>query len=315
VTVAETINKRRSMIRYIVLAVVTPQILLIFVVCFYIWIGIKSGLHPLNALAREIAQRSPQDLTLIPDSRVPLEVRILTHTINNLLQKLASAMVAQRGFIENAAHQLRTPLSGLKIQAERALRIHDLAAMQPALVHIKNCADQVSHLNTQLLMLARSEAVMESVQKFSPVDLYALSREICMDWVPKALEREMELSFDGPIEPVFVQGIQTLLRELLINILDNAIRYGRRQGQILVTLKATPYPILIVEDNGPGIPESELDKIFERFYRIPGSPGEGCGLGLAIVKEIADLHKACVRVEQVACSGGTRIEVFLAAPI
>jgi two-component system sensor histidine kinase TctE len=309
VAVAETINKRCNMIRYIILAVVIPQILLVFIISFYLWIGIKRGLGPLHTLAQEIAQRSPQDLTLIPDSRVPLEVRILTHTINNLLQKLALAMTTQRWFIENAAHQLRTPLSGLKVQAERALRIHDLAAMQPALIQIKNCADQVSHLNTQLLVLARSEAVMESAQKFLPVDLCALSREICMDWVPSALEREIELSFDGPIDPVFVQGIQTLLRELLANILDNAIRYGREQGQIFVTLKAAPYSTLIVEDNGPGIPESELDKIFERFYRIPGSSGEGCGLGLAIVKEIADLHGAQVRVEQVNHSGGTRIEV------
>lgn len=236
-------------------------------------------------------------------------MRILTHTINNLLQKLTSALAAQRWFIENAAHQLRTPLSGLKIQADRALRIHNIATMKPALTQIKKCADQVSRLNTQLLVLARSEAVMEATQKFLPVDLCLLSKEVCIDWVPCALEQKIELSFDGPLESVVVLGIETLLRELLTNILDNAIRYGRESGQVLVTLKVDPYPRLIVEDNGTGIPESELDKIFDRFYRIPGSPGEGCGLGLAIVKEITDLHAAQVSINQVSGNGGTRVEI------
>lgn len=309
VSVAETLNKRRSMMNEIILAVVIPQLLLVLITGLHIWTGINRGLRPLRELTKIIAQRSARELDPIPDSGVPLEVRSLTHTINALLQRLASAMVAQQRFIENAAHQLRTPLAGLKLQAERALRADDLETMKPALVHIKNAADRVAHLSTQLLVLAHSESVMQGGRELQTVDLAGLARECCMDWVPKALERGMELEFEAPDESLRVSGNETLLRELLNNLLDNAIRYGRKEGRIFVRLADKPLPVLSVEDDGPGIQPLEIDKVFERFYRIPGSPGEGCGLGLAIIKEIADLHRAQVRISAGRSVSGTRVEV------
>jgi len=309
VQVAETIGKRRGMMTDILLAELVPQFVLVLIAGLYIWIGIDRGLRPLNALTREIAQRSPRDLTPIPDTRVPLEVLTLTHTINDLLARLSTAIATQQRFIANAAHQLRTPLAGLKVQAERALRETDLAAMRPALIQIRNGADRASRLSTQLLVLARSETALSGARPGSPVDLNAVAKEACMDWVPKALDRDMDLSFDGTPGPVYVQGEETLLRELLNNLLDNAVRYGREHGQIMVRLAADDHPCLIVEDDGPGIPDSEADRIFERFYRLPGSPGDGCGLGLAIVKEIADQHRARVRLSRSDC-GGVRVEVL-----
>jgi two-component system sensor histidine kinase TctE len=310
VEVAETLNKRRSMTKDILLAVVLPQLLLVLITGLHIWMGVNRGLRPLHALTREIAQRSSRDLTPVPDSRVPLEALSLIHTINDLLNRLASAMAAHKRFVENAAHQLRTPLAGLKVQAERALRADDFAAIQPALAQIKSSADRVAHLSAQLLVLARSEPVMEGVRQFSPVDLWALSRETCMDWVPKALERDMDLSFEGPGGPLRVSGDPLLLRELLGNLLDNAILYGQEHGQITVRLQAAPRPSLMVENDGPGIPDSERDRIFERFYRIPGSPGAGCGLGLAIVREIAELHSACIRIGPGRSGRGARVEII-----
>ncbi|HWO99108.1 MAG TPA: sensor histidine kinase N-terminal domain-containing protein [Methylococcus sp.] len=311
VEVAETTRKRQAMTQDILLAVILPQLLLILVAGFHIWTGVNRGLQPLHVLTRELAQRSATDLVPIPDSRVPLELRTLTRTINELLERLSAAMKTQRRFIENAAHQLRTPLAGLKIQAERALRIDDLAAMQPALVQIRNCADRVAHLNNQLLAAARSGAILEANRQFASLDLGELARDVCIDWVPKALERGIDLSFDGPQAPVQVTGDGVLLRELLHNLLDNAIRYGRSNGRISVGLGAEPAPCLTVEDDGPGIPDGERDRVFERFYRIPGSPGDGCGLGLAIVKEIADLHRARILLERPNPSGGTRIAITL----
>lgn len=309
IQVAETIKKRRGMMTDILLAELVPQLLLVFIAGLYIWIGIDRGLRPLNALNREIAQRSPRDLAPISDTRVPLEVLTLTHTINDLLARLATAIATQQRFIANAAHQLRTPLAGLKVQAERALRETDLTTMRPALAQIRDCADRASRLSTQLLTLARSETALGGARLGSRIDLRAIARDTCIDWVPKALQRDMDLSFDGPPGPVYVQGEETLLRELLNNLLDNAIRYGREHGQIAVRLMAGARPCLIVEDNGPGIPDSEADRIFERFYRPPGSPGDGCGLGLAIVKEIADQHGARARLSR-SGSGGARIEVM-----
>jgi len=309
IQVAETTKKRRSMMTDILLTELVPQLLLVFIAGLYIWIGVNRSLRPLNALNREIAQRSPRDLTPIPDTGVPFEVLTLTHTINDLLARLSTAIAAQQRFIANAAHQLRTPLAGLKVQAERALRETDLTTMRPALTQIRNCADRTSRLSTQLLVLARSETALDNTRPGSRVDLRAITRDTCMDWVPKALQRDMDLSFDGPQSPVYVQGEETLLRELLNNLLDNAIRYGREHGQIMVRLAADVHPRLIVEDDGPGIPDSEIDRIFERFYRPPGSPGDGCGLGLAIVKEIADHHDARIRLSR-SDHGGVRVEVL-----
>jgi two-component system sensor histidine kinase TctE len=233
-------------------------------------------------------------------------VRTLTDTINDLLERLGLAIAAQQRFIANAAHQLRTPLAGLKLQVERALREQDLPAMKPALMQIQGCADRMSHLTTQLLVLARSEPI-DGDFELRPVDLCKLARETCMDWVPKALQRHMELSFEGSKQSVHVRGDEVLLRELLTNLLDNAICYGRDRGNITVKVESYTSPCLSVEDDGPGIPEAEMDRIFERFYRIPGSSGDGCGLGLAIVKEIADLHKARLELSRTSEAGGTRI--------
>ncbi len=305
VHVAETLNKRRSMMMDILLADLVPQVALVLLVGIYLVIGVKRGLQPLHVLADEIARRSSRDLRPIPEQHVFLEVRTLTDTINDLLDRLSSAIATQQRFIANAAHQLRTPLAGLKLQVERAVREQDFSAMKPALMHIQDCADRMSHLTTQLLILARSDPINGDYE-LRPVDLCKLAKETSMDWVPKALQRHIEISFEGLMQPLYVQGDAVLLRELLANLLDNAICYGHERGNIIVKVECQPTPRLSVEDDGPGIPEYEIDKVFERFYRIPGSPGDGCGLGLAIVKELADLHKARLALSRCNAAGGTR---------
>jgi two-component system sensor histidine kinase TctE len=311
--VAETLNKRRSMMLDILLADLVPQMTLVLLAGIYLIVGVKRGLQPLHTLADEIAQRSSRDLRPISDRHVFLEVRALTDTINDLLSRLSLAIATQQRFIANAAHQLRTPLAGLKLQVERAQREPDLPAMKPALVQIQSCADRMSHLTTQLLMLARSEPI-DGGYELRQVDLCKLAKETCMDWVPKALQRHMELSFENLKQTLSVHGDEVLLQELLANLLDNAICYGHERGNIIVKIKSYPSPRLSVEDDGAGIPEAEMDKVFERFYRIPGSPGDGCGLGLAIVKEIADLHKAQLRLSRTGAAGGTRIELIFKEP-
>jgi len=309
VHVAETLNKRRKMMMDILLADLLPQMTLVLLAGIYLIVGVKRGLQPLHALADEIAKRSSRDLRPIPEQHVFLEVRALTDTINDLLARLGLAIAAQQRFIANAAHQLRTPLAGLKLQAERALREQDLSAMKPALIQIQGSADRMSHLTTQLLILARSEPINGDYE-LRPIDLCKLVKETCMDWVPKALQRHMELSFEGTKRSLYVRSDEVLLRELLANLLDNAICYGHGQGNIIVKVESYPSPRLSVEDDGPGIPDTEIDRVFERFYRIPGSSGDGCGLGLAIVKEIADLHKARLELNRVSEAGGTRIELI-----
>jgi len=309
VHVAETMNIRRAMMVDILLADLIPQLILILLTGIYLLTGLTKGLKPLHLLATKIAQRSSRDLSPIPEKLVFLEVRTLTDTINELLEAHTQAIETQQRFIANAAHQLRTPLAGLKLQAERALREQDLSAMQPALQQIQYSADRMSHLTSQLLVLAKSEPI-SGQHELMTIDLYKLSKQICMDWAPKALQRKIELNFDGQNEPLYIKGDAILLGELINNLLDNAISYGQFGGNIWIKLTRSPAPCLTIEDDGQGIPDSELDKVFERFYRIPGSPGNGCGLGLAIVKEIADLHKASFKLGKSNHSSGLKVELM-----
>ena len=305
--VGETLNKRRDMMLDILLADLIPQILLTLLISLLIYEGISHGLAPLHKLADDISQRSSNDLSPISESHVFTEVKTLTDTINNLLGKLSTAIASQQRFIANAAHQLRTPLAGLKLQAERAQREDNIQAMRPALCQIQNSADKITHLITQLLALARSGSINGS-QQMTSIDLYDLVKNICIDWVPKALEKNIEISFDSEVNSYFVLADKVLLTELLANLLDNAINYGYQQGNIFVTLVQYPDICLSIEDDGPGIQQSEQDKIFERFYRIPGSSGNGCGLGLAIVKEIAELHEVEISLSA-SSKGGVRIDL------
>jgi two-component system sensor histidine kinase TctE len=307
--VAETLNKRRAMMIDTLLADVIPQIILILLTSIYLLTGLTKGLKPLHLLANKIAQRSSRDLSPIPEQLVFLEVRTLTNTINELLEAHTQAIANQQRFIANAAHQLRTPLAGLKLQAERALREKDIAAMKPALQQIQNSADRMSHLTTQLLVLAKSELI-NGTYELVPVNLHQLAKHVCMEWVPKALNKGMKLAFESLDDELYVQGDEVLLRELLINLIDNAMNYSGINGNIIVKLNSNPSPCLTVEDDGVGIPESETNKIFERFYRIPSSTGNGCGLGLAIVKEIADLHNARIQLKKSEFKSGTRIDLI-----
>jgi len=291
----------------ILLADLIPQILLTLFISLLLIEAINHGLAPLHKLAKDISQRSPSDLSPIPDSDVFTEVRSLTDTINNLLEKLSAAINSQQRFIANAAHQLRTPLAGLKLQAERAQREEDILTMRPALSQIQSSADRVSHMITKLLVLARSNPV-ESDHKKEKLELNNLVQEVCIEWIPKALDKGIEISFEASNQSCLVMADSILLTELLSNLLDNAIAYGNKHGAIFVKLSNNPVISLTIEDDGPGIPDAEKDKVFERFYRISSSSGEGCGLGLAIVKEIADLHQIKLMLLN-STYGGTRIDL------
>lgn len=306
---AETLNKRQEMMIDILLADLIPQLLFTILISLYLFKNIKIILSPFHKLAKQISSRSPQDLSPMTDTYVFTEVRTLTDTINQLLSRLTAAIAAQQRFIANAAHQLRTPLAGLKLQAEVAQRENNLDTIHASLRQMQNSTDRVSHMVTQLLALARSEPI-EGSHKLQRIDLQHLVQDVCMEWVPKALHKQLELSFDGPDQPVWIRGDAVLLKELLANLIDNAISYGHVDSNVVVRLSSDEQPILLVEDDGDGIPKVEQDRIFERFYRIQGSPGNGCGLGLAIVKEIADLHQAKIQICNRTDRKGTVISVL-----
>lgn len=218
--------------------------------------------------------------------------------MNELIVKEKSAVNERRHFLANAAHQLKTPLAGLKIQAEAALREDDLASIQHALKQISAGSDNLARLANQLLSLARAEPEAVAALAFVSVDLVRLIHDVTSSWVPKALDKNIDLGVKCELKELNVSANNVLLQELLNNLIDNAIRYNQVGAKVTVALdKVNDEAILSVQDNGVGIALLEQQKVFERFYRVLGTAENGCGLGLAIVQEIAHQHQARVLLE------------------
>jgi two-component system sensor histidine kinase TctE len=306
---AETLIKRRTLVKNILITVILPQIVIIVGAALLLVYGVRRGLIPLRRLTDAITHRGYHDLSLIDEVRSPEEVRPMMRAINELMQRLSTALSMQRRFVADAAHQLRTPLAGLSAQTERALREQRFEDMRPALEHITASSKQLTRLVNQLLTLARSEPDSDPTREFARFDLAQLVRQTTVEWVPKALSRGIDLGYAGIDKPVFVQGDALLLEELLNNLIDNAIRYGREGGTATVLLKAISTVAIEVEDDGPGIPQQDHERVFERFYRTSGSRGDGCGLGLAIVRQIAQVHDASVSLERPTSGRGTLIRI------
>jgi two-component system sensor histidine kinase TctE len=219
-------------------------------------------------------------------------VQPLIGAFNGLLARLDASLKAQQRFVADAAHQMRTPLAGLRMQAEIAMRQRDPMSLQHAMRQIVASADRASHLINQLLALARADA--DSPPALVPLDFEALARDVAREWVPHAREREIDLGFEAAAAPAWVDGNAVLLRELANNLLDNAIRYTRPGGRVTVRLLVDEHVVLEIEDTGIGIDDAERELVFERFYRVLGTETEGSGLGLPIVRGIAHLHRASI---------------------
>ena len=308
VVLGETRHRRESLASDIVAAVVAPQLALIFFAVVVIVGGVASGLAPLEALAATITKRRRDELTPLPGAAVPGEAAPLIEAFNGLLGRLAEVLAARQRFVADAAHQLRTPLAGLKIQMEQALRETDAGRQRQLLEQAKGSVGRMARLSGQLLLLARAEPGGGPVVK-EHVDLRALALEVGGLWVPRALQAGRDLGFSSGDEPAWVVGDPILLGEMIGNLLDNALRYGGPNITLRVSSgNAAAGSELIVEDDGPGIPQAERSRVFERFHRAPGTSGEGSGLGLAIVRQIVHGHEATVDLESPE-AGGVRVRV------
>ncbi len=307
VQVAETIGGRGSRTRELVARELVAQMLLIVLAAGIVWFGVWRGLRPLTELSRDVASRSAVDLTALAPKDVPREVSPLVFAVNELMARLRRTIAAQRRFIADASHQLRTPLAVVQTKAELALREEDPAAVVKALTDLHEHSRATTHLATQLLALARADP--EQAGEGREVDLHAVAREACAALVPHALAHAVDLGFEGA-GPLPVVGREHLLREAIANLVHNAFDYGARPGTVTVSVaRRGGEAVLAVEDDGPGIPEAERAHVLERFYRIPGTGGAGAGLGLAIVKQIAESHGAALHLLSGAGGRGLRVEL------
>lgn len=308
--VSETTQQRQALIRGILANIVIPQLLLTLIALAVVWYGLKQGLRPLERLRSDVLNRPRGDLSQLDGSKAPEEVRPLIDAVNNLLERLKQVMAAQQRFVADAAHQLRTPFAGLKTQAELALRTNEPEPKQHALEHILTSTQHGIRLVNQLLALARNEPGGQSTDSFTSLDLNQLAQECTVNWVQMALEKNIDLGYEGASAPVAVLGDANSLMEMLNNLIDNAIRYTPAGGHITVGVSETSQGAeLSVEDNGPGIEPQHRGRVFERFYRILGSGQSGSGLGLAIVAEVAKRHGAELKLDSGSGGKGTRISI------
>lgn len=307
----ETRNKRDSMAGDIVLAVVIPQLALIVLSWYAIQRGVGYSLAPLERMAHAMGVRQRDDLTPLPVDQVPEETRPLILAFNRILGRLSEATEAQRRFIADAAHQLRTPLAALRITLERALREPDQQMRENLMNQLVMAIERTTRLSSQLLLLSRAEPGAVRPPHII-LDMRSLAFEIGSQWVPKALQLGKDLGFAGPEYPVYVRGDPMMLGDLINNLVDNALNYGGTQITLRIDQDERKRTVLSIEDNGIGIPASQREHIFERFHRLPGSKGEGSGLGLAIVREIAQGHGAELDLDEPS-GGGTRFTVCFPA--
>lgn len=310
IQVAATLHRRNGLVNKILIGIVVPQLLLMLMSFFIISISVKKGLLPLKVLNDAVSKRSEQNLSPIDLPNIPEEVSLVANSVNRLMNQLHGLILGQNRFIADAAHQLRTPLAGAQAQLELAEIEADPDKLKSILVKVRQSLDRLLHTVNQLLILAKSQSEAAAMIKMVPIDLNVISKEVASDMVPTAIQKQIDLGFEQSKTAAVINGNAERLRELLYNLLDNAIRYTPNGGQVTMAINVTDTDVeLIVVDNGPGVSEKEREKIFDRFHRSIGSGQDGSGLGLAIVKEIAKLHGASIAVAQPDTNRGLQVTV------
>lgn len=310
VTVAETLRDRHLEARQILLLSIPAQALLIIAAFLLVWMGVRTGLRQLEPLTKQLANRE-HDLAPIGDAEVPAEILPLTRTIDGLFARLRSMLALHERFIADAAHQLRTPLAGLSVHAERAQATSDPATITDALNHIQRLILRANRTSSQLLALTRAQTVEHEAGDTAPLNLATLIPELVGQRVHEAIAADIDLGYDGPAGPLWIEGDRHRLQEMLDNLIDNGLRYAGRGSLMTVSLTHESDGIcLAVEDNGPGVPPVWFERLGERFFRVPGSEEQGSGLGLAIVQRIAEWHNARVRHMSGSNERGLRVEIL-----
>ena len=307
VQVAETRSKRSVLATEIIKGVMLPQFVILPLAVLLVWLALVRGIKPLRQLEERIRARKSDDLSPLDHKAVPMEVAPLVDSVNDLLQRLQESMATQKRFLADAAHQLKTPLAGLRMQADLAQREGtSTEELKKSLQQIGRSSIRATHTVNQLLALARAEGGAAVVQR-QKIDLARLVIDVVQDSVPRAMDKHIDLGYDGadPGTPgVGMEGNPTLLKELVRNLVDNAINYtpsgGGQPGMVTVRVLPETFAHVVlfqVEDSGPGVPESERELVFQPFYRALGNEADGSGLGLPIVREIARQHGADVELE------------------
>jgi two-component system sensor histidine kinase TctE len=309
VTVAEPSASRAGPGHFILASTWLIDFVQVDVTLLLVWIGVHFGLKPLLAVRRQIEARSPRELRPLDVAAVPAEVRPLVDALNLLFELLREAARSQQQFVADTAHQLRTPIAGLLGHLELLMREPAAAPLADRLAALQVGMSRLAHSANQLLALARTDPAGTLAEPFQRIELKGVVERIVELNVDRAAARGIDIGADAKDAPM--TGGARLIEDLLGNLVDNAVNYTPAGGHVTVRCGTTAQgkPYLEVEDDGPGIPEAERASVRQRFYRVPGTPGQGCGLGLAIVDEIARLHAGVLVIDAGAGGRGTRMTV------
>ena len=310
VVIAETTVRREEEATIILTDSTWPNVLLLVLALTLVYLGVDLALRPLDRLSREISARGPEDLRPLSIDFLPGEIMPLARALNYLMANLQAAAESQQAFLSNAAHQLRTPLAGIRTQLELAAQDEE-HTRRKRIQGLTLAIDRISRTTHQMLALARAGERAVNVEDFSTLDLQTILEEAASEWLDTALSAQVELEFEAG--SAHVNGSSWMLRELIGNLIDNAIRYSPPGGTVLVRCATgeTGECELSVMDSGPGIAAHHQDRIFERFYRPPGAKADGAGLGLAIVSEVAERHRGRILMGTGPAGQGLKISVFL----
>ena len=312
IQVAQDMAARRRMAGTLALRTVGPIALAAPLLMLVVWWVVSHSLAPVARVRRQVASRQADDLSPLSEGELPEEVRPLVHELNLLFERVRKAFEAQKHFVADAAHELRSPLAALKLQAQGLQRATDEATRDLAITRLAAGIDRATRLVEQMLALARHEATAASSAQRESVDLGELARLAISDVVGAAQARGIDIGL-ARSDPAKVAGQSEALRTLLRNLLDNAVKYTPDGGRVDVSIQRAPGTVeLSVDDSGPGIPPGERERVLDRFYRSGEPQAPGSGLGLAIVKSIADLHGATVALEHSESLGGLRVAVRFA---
>ena len=309
IQVGEQYEVRDELTNKISRRLIMPSMISLPILALMIWIGIGRGLAPLLKVTREVSLRAPEYLESIDTGPIPTEIQPLAQALNKLLLRLKEALLKERRFTDDAAHELRTPLAALKTQAQVAIRSTNAKEQNKALCQILLGVDRATHLVEQMLTLARYSPENNKLT-LTRISLYKLTAEVLALHTPNALKKNIELILSGN-EQVHVKGEQTVLSILFGNLIDNAIKYSSENSHINVTIVKEKSGIFwTITDEGPGIDPELQERVFDRFYRIIGNESSGSGLGLAIVKQCSDLLKASINIRNSSSQGGMIAEVL-----
>jgi len=307
IQVAQDEHVRQTMAAKLALRTVLPTLALVPLLMVLVWWVVSSSLAPVARVRQQVAARDVDELGELAEDRLPDEIRPLVQELNLLFRRVTQAFEAQKNFVADAAHELRTPLAALKLQVQSLRRAADDVSREVAITRLNAGIDRASRLIEQLLVLARQQSAAQT--QTSIVDLSDIVKQVLAELMPLAEARQLGIDTQLSVAAA-VSGQPEALQILVRNLIDNAIKYTPVSGQIRVALQVEAgYARLTVEDSGPGIGPEERSRVLDRFYRVTGSEVSGSGLGLAIVKTIADGHRAQVTLDQSVEQGGLRVTV------